>query len=199
MNKLILGVDIDGVLADFNNGFAERLRTVTGRDLLPEDVDNPPVWLWPAHYGYTPEEENRTWENCWADPEFWLNLSARGYIDKFFERLYTVNADIYFITARIGVNVKQQTEQWLEMFGFQFPTVLIAFDKGPLAKALKLTHFLDDRDKNCFDVADLSPETQVFLLDRNYNRDSQRMLKAAGVTVLSEREQFVEALNGNHN
>jgi len=197
MSKLVIGVDIDGVLADFNNAFADRLRKVTGRDLLPEDVSNPPVWYWPEHYGYTPKEQNATWDNCWADPEFWLDLSALGEVDKFFEQIYA-SGDIYFITARTGTNVKQQTEQWLEMYGFHYPTVLIAYDKGPLAKALKLTHFIDDKDSNCQEVVELSTKTQVFLLDRNYNKQSQSMLKAAGVTVVTERQQFVEAVNGDY-
>jgi 5'(3')-deoxyribonucleotidase len=192
MNKLVIGCDIDGVLADFNNGFAERLRLVTNRDLLPEGYDNPPVWNWPEHFGYTPKEINETWDNCWTDPEFWVNLDAIGRVDKFFEQLDGLDADIYFITARTGVNVKKQTEQWLEMYGFESPTVLIAYEKGPLAKALRLTHFLDDRDQNCQDVVETSTETQVFLLDRNYNRASQSMLKAAGVTVLTDRQQFLD-------
>jgi 5'(3')-deoxyribonucleotidase len=197
MNKLILGIDIDGVLADFNNGFAERLRSITGRDLLPEDVTSPPTWNWPQHYGYTDPEVAATWEHCWKDDEFWRDLSALGRVDEFFDDIIYGN-DIYFITARIGVDVKRQTEDWLEMYGFQSPTVLIAYDKGPLAKALKLTHFIDDRDKNCEEVADLSPQTQVFLLDRDYNRASQTMLKAMGITVAVNRDQFVEAIHGNH-
>jgi hypothetical protein len=192
MNKLVIGCDIDGVLAAFNEGFSERLKSVTGRDLLPEDASNPPVWNWPEHFGYTPKEINETWDNCWTDPEFWVNLGAIGRVDKFFEQLDGLDADIYFITARTGVNVKKQTEQWLEMYGFESPTVLIAYEKGPLAKALRLTHFLDDRDQNCQDVVETSTETQVFLLDRNYNRASQSMLKAAGVTVLTDRQQFLD-------
>jgi 5'(3')-deoxyribonucleotidase len=198
MSKKIIGVDIDGVLAEFNSGFAARLRAVTGRDLLPEDITNPPVWNWPTHFGYTEQEVSKAWDDCWQDPEFWLNLDAIGWVDMFFEDLAELDADVYFITDRKGINVKLQTECWLQEYGCEAPTVLIAGDKGPLAKALRLTHFLDDRDKNCQAVAEAT-DTQVFLLDRNYNRPSQSMLKAAGVTVLTERQQFLEALNGNHN
>ena len=51
-----IGFDVDGVLADFNKRFIERVIAITGRDLFPPRPFDIPTWNYPEHYGYTAEE-----------------------------------------------------------------------------------------------------------------------------------------------
>jgi 5'(3')-deoxyribonucleotidase len=196
--RKIIGCDIDGVLADWNAAYYKVLVGLTGKDLVSkEDRANPAVWYWPRHYGYTVEEEMAGYAETAKDPTFWQMLDAYPDAEKFLEDIQQGD-DIYFITTRPGVQSKAQTEIWFELWGYAHATVLLGQSpkaKGLLAAGLDLTHFIDDRAENCREVKLASPKTQVFLLDRNYNKFMQDDLRAMGVVVLSSLGQFLEALN----
>lgn len=164
-----IGVDVDGVLADFNSAFINRVITVTGRDLFPPRPFDIPTWNYPEHYGYTADEVSAVWEDIKADAGFWYTLNGYPETRSTLATLAGFNQDIYFVTARPGVRSKQQTEQWLVDMGFIYPTVLISSAKGLCARALNLTHYIDDRWENVVDVRQYNPTTQVFLLTQPWN------------------------------
>lgn len=178
----ILGIDIDGVLADFNAGYRKKFINYTGLDLFRGEVD-PPCWNYEASYGYTPEQTKAVWSLIRDDDYFWRGLSPYAETRTFLRTLDNLpEGEVYFITSRVGIDVKGQTERWLQDHGFTFniPTVLIARgEKGPLAKSLGITHFIDDRPENCHSVELHSPETQVRLLRRRYNEHAQTVLRTA--------------------
>lgn len=208
---LTIGVDIDGVLSDFCTTFKDRMIEVTGVDLFPPCVISPPVWTWPQHFGYTDEQVRRTWDLLQKDYLFWECLTPYQETTKFLRRLGEFGDDIYFITSRPGVDGKLQSERWLEQHGYPMPTVINvlpdAAEKqtgtGPLkamvAKALRLTHFIDDRADNCREVKLACPETQVFLLHHNYNRAEQEELQSLGIVVIHSVQRFIEALDAAAN
>lgn len=169
---MILGIDCDGVLADFNSAFIDRVIAVTGRDLFPPRPFDIPTWNYPEWYSYTRQEVSDVWEDIKRDPLFWATLPVYPDTTQALRRLETLaynGADVYFITARPGVRAKAQTEEWLQASGYshQLPTVLVASEKGLCATALGLDVYLDDRWENAVDVA-YTP-TRTFLLNRPWN------------------------------
>ena len=59
-----LGIDVDGVLANFSKGYAELIIELTGKNLFqPGDIEDPPVWDWDILRGYTKEEVSATWKH----------------------------------------------------------------------------------------------------------------------------------------
>lgn len=197
MSKRI-GLDLDGVFANWNRAYYQVLVDLTGKDLVSEtERENPAVWYWPRHYGYTVEEEMAGYKATAGDPHFWVKLEPYEHTQKFFAVAQQLGHDLYFITTRPGIQSKRQTEEWLEMWGIAYPTVLLGQSpkaKGQLAAGLALTHFIDDRAENCREVKAASPETQVFLLDRNYNRFMQDELKDLGVVVAGSVWDFMKEL-----
>ena len=166
-----IGLDIDGVFADFNVSFIERCISITGVDRFPVRPFDIPTWDYPQHYGYTAAQTEAVWENITADPLFWASLSAYPWTQTALLRLNPNEDDIYFVTSRPGVIPKQQTEAWLLANGGPLaPTVLISSLKGECALALQLDVYIDDRDKNVYDVMTISPKTRTFLLDKPWNR-----------------------------
>ncbi len=174
-----LGFDIDGVLADFNTAFINRVVKVTGRDLFPVRPFDIPLWSYPKYYGYTANEVNATWDSIKADTTFWLNLAPYPTTLKFAHMLQSLTShdghDIYFITSRLGDRCKAQTERWLEIHGLALrPTVLISSDKAACCWALKLTAYLDDNFDNAVavgqQIARSGSGTVSFLLDRPWNQ-----------------------------
>lgn len=174
--KLRVGVDIDGVLADFNDSFIKRIIDVTGKDLFPPRPFAIPTWDYPEVFGYSTEEIARVWVDIKTDPMFWSLLPPYPETRRVLDRLAMLqqehDADLYFITARPGKTAKRQTEQWLVRYSWMQmlrPTVLISSLKGRCASALDLDVYIDDRCENARDVASTSL-ARSFLLDRPWNQ-----------------------------
>lgn len=175
MNQRRIGIDIDGVLANFYDAY-ERLaiEVDNGIDRFPQrgGVGHPsiypPVWNWPEYYGYSSEVVAEVWRRIKADQGFWLNLDPLERID--LSKLATGH-ELYFITDRPGVRAKQQTEVWLRAFcNVPFPTVIISRKgKGIVCEALDLELYIDDKGENIVDVEARSPQTRAYLLNRPYN------------------------------
>lgn len=174
-----LGIDVDGILADFNTAFIPRVITVTGRDLFPPRPFDIPVWDYPAHYGYSKEENTAVWKSITADRYFWYDLEP--YDDIAASIVYLGNKaaqghDLYFITSRPGLAAKAQTEAWLynqfrqcDLYrNLPAITVLISSAKGLCARALQLDAYIDDRWENCLEVA---VPTKTCLLHRSWNAE----------------------------
>lgn len=167
-----IGIDIDGVLADFNTGYIDLIRRTTGIQLPPVSNVYPDVWHYERAAGVTKKQEHEVWEHI-RNSEFWGQLfplkGTLEVLDKLTQLRYEGH-EIYFITSRVGKKVKFQTERWLSLYGMNNPTVLISDKKGPVAQGLELDVFIDDKPENCADVQLASPKTRVFLLDQPYNR-----------------------------
>jgi len=179
-----IGIDMDGVLADFNTAYIRLCREVTGRDLYPADYQ-PHTWNYPESLGYTSDEVGRTWKVIREDPTFWQNL---GTYDTTYQDIYTLcllidaGHTIHFVTNRMGVDPKTQTERWLEkqrFFPIEDHTVLIANDKAVAAKALRLDAYIDDKWENAVAVGALSeleeefsPLVKTYLFDRPWNQEN---------------------------
>lgn len=198
-----IGIDIDGVLADFNSAFIPLIIDVTGKDLFPPRPFDIPTWHYPQHFGYTDAEmdfkKGPVWSAIRNNPEFWYTLPAYDGAQEFLRKLDIGYHDIYFITSRTGVNVKMQTEAWLEYnnFGlhtpnFGFPTVLISDYKGAAAKALNLDLYIDDRTSNALDVNHESPTTKVIIMNRPWNIADVNTLPR--VDTLQQFEKFIDPL-----
>lgn len=175
--KPIVGVDIDGVLADWNNAFRQVLINRTGRVLMDLDFD-PPVWNYAEHYGYTAEETARAYADIHTDSFFWQNLKPLPGAERLagvLDRLeWEDRIELYFVTARSGVDVKFQTERWLgHLMGHPRlrSTVLICpGDKADVATALRMTHFIDDKFETALAMARAG--LWSFLPKRAYNRQA---------------------------
>lgn len=159
-NKVI-GVDVDGVLACFEDGYAPLLTKQTGIEFPRLGEDGwPDCWFWERKAGVKKEDEDKVWGQIGASDTFWYHLPANEGAYDFLSELSTLQhyegTDVYFITHRsVGIKVKEQTEDWLVEAGFEgFPTVLISQEKGTACKALRVTHYLDDKNENCLDVRD---------------------------------------------
>ena len=186
-----VGFDIDGVLADFVPAYQDLFIQLTGRNTFGAgDRRDPPEWNWPTLRGYTAAETSAAWGEIKKSSTFWLNLSEdrgcptlRGMVPEL-ER----NHEVYFLTTRVGLRPKRQTEIWLwDHLGYSrlamvWPTVGVAAhrQKGHLVKGLALDAFIDDNLDNVNDIAwgttptkqpEPKPTCRVYLLNRAYNQN----------------------------
>lgn len=172
----VVGIDLDGCLADFTTAYAELLIFVSGRDLLPPgwrtDPRFPSTWFWERAAGYTPEEESEVWQEHILKPgTFWQSLDllpdAKSAI-KQLNRLSMQGHDIYFLTHRMGKHAKLQTERWLYEHGMSYPTVLLTGDKAPVIASLKLDFYIDDKPDNLIEASRVM-SSGLYVMDAPYN------------------------------
>lgn len=185
---MTLGLDIDGVFAEFCSRYAKFLAEENGKDLMPvgwqDNVEIAyPVWNWDSHHGYSNAIQSNVWRNkILSSPTFWATLSpmptARESI-RFLNTLSKNDHKIYFLTHRMGHRAKQQTEEWLYGIGMHYPTVLLSEDKVALVRALKIDTFVDDKLETCNDMArvaegeGLAVKDRVFMVSAPYNQEGR--------------------------
>lgn len=191
-----IGVDIDGVLANFTDSYAALLTKQTGIIFPKNSSTWPTEWYWDRAAGVQKPDENAVWDQI-KSSTFWLDLAplpgAEDTLQLLSARRYAGD-QIYFITTRPGLKAKLLTEFWLRNWGFSNPTVLIAGSeaaKGQLASALKLDLFIDDKPENCEAVLEATKKVieartveypcKVCLVNAPYNQNMSdiRMYRVA--------------------
>src|SRR5690606_6108129 len=81
-----LGLDIDGVFADFNAAFRKKLIDLTGVDKF----QGQPATTWhyaTEQFGYDREDVRRVWQQIHDSPNFWLDINPRPGAIPFFTEL----------------------------------------------------------------------------------------------------------------
>lgn len=171
-NRPRIGLDLDGVLAQFSPKFLAMASAKYGLNLKQE---NQVAWDFQCQ-GITEQQEKALWADIKATRNWWISLEPFPET-----QVLTYAKDkyrIYFITSRTtteGLPLEDQAASWVRRnFFIANPTVIVIDNKGPLAFALGLDYFLDDRPENCLSVRAHSPFTKVFIHDAPYNRQFEQ-------------------------
>lgn len=175
-----IGVDVDGVLANFDAGYNQVIVEATGVDRFPAEGPVATVWDYPEQvYGYSKKDINAVWKQVIKkSPTFWASLAPVEFAEATIVMLNAMalsgEHDVYFITARVGLSPKLQTESWLVALGMTLPTVIISDDKAGALSLLKLDCYIDDKlthANRCMEVVRQQERlTRVYLKDTTYNQ-----------------------------
>jgi hypothetical protein len=196
-NGLVVGIDVDGVLADFDTAFYWLLNSLKP-GLSPPGVwskgqFHPDTWDW-AEETYPPEIVEQAWQMV-KDPaeRFWLQLHPTPHAEDLIPALW--NHEAYAITSRPGKTAYPQTREWLDTYGFDGALIIARGPKGPIAASVGLTHFLDDKPENCQSVTRSSPSTHVWLLRQRHNTwFSHAKAAEEGIAVAETAVDFIKSL-----
>jgi hypothetical protein len=166
-----IGVDLDGILADFTDAFRQLALFHYNIDIgeVPHSWD----W-WQQHL--SKQQFAALWHQIEAHPEWWTSLKPMQDAPQGFHALHSWRihhgADVYIITSRPGKRIQYFSQKWVNKWALDPIPVLIAKDahaKGVLATGLRLTHFVDDKPENVEAVALHCPQARAVLLDRPWN------------------------------
>ena len=183
---MLLGLDVDGVVADFLGPFLRFVEKKTGcGPIAPETVVD-------LSYKGHPVITDAVLEQCLAaladEPDFfdrlvpllappeWRaldELSRAGRLVFITHRADTSLSQSLGVPAAAGCegpNVRQITADWLARHGISNPIVHCTADyKSKIVGSLGVDIFVDDRHENCRDVAE-NTRAAVYMPDRQYNR-----------------------------
>lgn len=178
---MILGIDLDGCLANFNQRYGDLLARVAGVDLRPTgwagNPDWPSEWNWDSDSCcYDPRVIRTVWRDLIIDStNFWQGLEPLPRTRQTLKQLNKLGKkghDVYFLTHRAGKKAKLQTEAWLYEHGVDFPSVLLSGEKAPIIRSLGVDVFIDDKIENVLSVLN-ETRARVYLVDAGYNRQDR--------------------------
>ncbi len=176
---MIVMFDVDGVLADFHQGYDDLCRKLK-KPVLGPDAPWDTKW------------DTDVWREIKTSNVWWTELPSIPDSSAFF-RIATLNSEVYFVTARPGIDVKRQTERWLTWHGIENPTVILSSRKGEIAAALGANFSIEDKAGNAVYISYQSPATRSYLVDRPYNQFNPEML-GRKVVRIKEIEEFLTAI-----
>lgn len=190
--RKVIGCDIDDVLADFIKGFMLLAQQLYG--VNPEL--RPTSWEWDA-CEMSAERVDGTWNTLiHASPNWWETLDVAAGVDLTLLHTLFNKHRMYFPTARannVGRPIEIQTARWMfDKLDLMHPTIVVSGEKGPLAQALKYDYFIDDRPKNCLDIAKASPKTKVFMKTASHNMTTD--LSQYGVPRIANFNEFAKLI-----
>lgn len=169
---MMVGLDIDGVVADFIGPFLRFVeRRVRNGPILPDTITD----LTFKNHPYLSEALVR---ECILevsdDPKFWRELAPLPSVRewKVLDEL-SREGRLVFLTHRYerdNYDVHQVTCDWLRSRGVSRPLVYFTqSEKSALVNKLQVGFFVDDRHENCQDVAEKT-EAIVMMPHRSYNQ-----------------------------
>ena len=186
---LRLGIDVDGVVADFRSAFralAER-ELALARDDVEAELSKPDV--------------ERLWRAVAATTNWWLDIPAYepDQIARLYDEVRRSRWEVFFMTSRppsAGDSVQLQTQVWLERHGYYLPSVLTtpAGSRGELARSLRLDLALDDRMVNCLEIISASNSKALMLLRAPTDSPVREAAEARGIGVVPSLAQALDAV-----
>lgn len=156
--------DIDGVLADFYDGYWNECRKL--------EIPLPVIGRWDDFWN------PKVWAAIEGSDTFWQHLQPLVPY-KEMRRISQLREkrDVYFATSRKGQFPLAQTIQWLIRHGISHPSAIITHKKGEFCRAVNAEYLLDDKAGNVvYTQYHTENNTHAFLLDAPYNQFERDVL-----------------------
>lgn len=194
--SLRLGVDLDGVVADFRTAFREAA-TDAGVS-LPAGAPGAPA------DPISPRDIKRIWEHIRRTANWWTTLKAYepAQLPRLYELARERKWEVVFLTRRpatAGDPVQFQSQWWLEQQGFYYPAVVtVPGSRGELANALRLDIVVDDQIHNCVDIVSASTAKALLVLRDAADPTAQEHANSRGIGVVAMLEEAIEVISHLH-
>jgi len=190
--SLRIGVDVDGVIADFRTAFRAAAMRCLRRDVADSDDVESTGPL-------SPDDIRRVWDYIARAQNWWMDVPP--YEPDQIARLYSVTRalgwEVFFLTKRppsAGDSVQFQTQWWIERFGFYLPAVLtVPGSRGDIANGLRLDMIVDDQIINCVEVISAAP-TKALLMLRSAIASAREHASNRGIGVVATLSEAITVL-----
>lgn len=188
--SLRIGLDMDGVLADFRTAFHQSAERCLKREV---DAGGSPG----AGDTLASAEVKQVWDLIGRTPNWWMEV--KPYEPEQIARLHDLTRElgweVFFLTKRpssAGDTVQFQTQSWLERYGFYLPSVLtVPGSRGEVANGLRLDIVVDDLILNCVEIISASPAKAMLMLRDPHPRTHTHATER-GIGVISTLSESID-------
>jgi hypothetical protein len=194
---LRIGIDVDGVLADFRTAFHTAAIRVLRREVDEGDVS-------PQSAGpLAPDDLRKVWDYIAKTQNWWMAVEPYepGQIARLYSLTRAAGWEVFFLTRRppsAGDSVQFQTQWWIERCGFYLPAVLtVPGSRGDIANGLRLDLLVDDQLINCVEVVSATP-TRALLVQRTDDKAARDHAINRGIGVVSTLTEAVSIIERLH-
>jgi uncharacterized HAD superfamily protein len=201
-NKIHVGYDLDGTLANFIRGWTGQAGRMF-QDIEPI-INDQELDEYDLHKKYGGKKANAVWQSIQRKSFFYETLPARKEAVEDTRRLIQHdNVEPHYVTARQQETIKnyfgqlnrhqerrekdkitRQTKQWISDQGL-YGQVHMQRDKGRAARRLGLDFYIDNRVEPVLDVQRKS-STRAYLLDKEYNRGANVRQRVPDVKTFND-------------
>lgn len=186
------------MIFDFNTHFIDLARFVYPNVGVPDSGPNyPDNWHYMDSH-LTKQEISTLWRMIFNSGSFWSTCPTYDHSEELLITAQAASDELYFLTARQGDHIQQQTFRALQNVatGFRVHGGVIPVEdsaqKPNIVKVLGATHFIDDKIETVESVVRECWMTAVAVWDQPWNR--QHVFPAA-VTRLKTVKEFDEWLS----
>ena len=190
---MMVGLDIDGVLADFLPPFLKILEQRAGNGPIDLESIIDPSFV--SHPAISNEIISECMEAVSYDARFWEDLAPLPTARQW-QALDDLSRErrLVFVTHRYEretYSIHEVTCDWLKKHGVTNPVVYFTQNqKSELVRRLNVNLFVDDRHENCRDIAE-NTDAVVMMPHRCYN-NSFRHPKVQRIEDLEELFAYLE-------
>lgn len=218
---LRIGCDLDGTIADMDAALQREAQRLFGPDVdlhastsrqleSAEDVESEisagagmsdaPLPAKVQGRPLTRTELRQLWAHVREVENFWRSLGEiePGAVAQLAALARGHRWDVIFLTQRpssAGETTQLQSQRWLQVHGFELPSVYVNGGRGQVARALSLDAVLDDRPENCLDVV-ADSEALPLLIWRHRRESLPPALRQTRIETMSSMREALERLEG---
>lgn len=173
MKPLVIGLDLDGVLAEFILAYTHLARNLfPGNAPEPHKTANTPTWGFvDEQVGFTHDMVSTVWEAIRASHKFWQSLDCLEPKETMKAlAVLSGRSTVYALTSRpLTPTLMSQTTAWLRSVGLFAVSPILTNKKGLVCNLLGVRYFLDDNVDNIRGIEEFSMGTQCYVRKWKYN------------------------------
>lgn len=191
---MIIGIDIDGVLADSEPLYRQTINRLFNLTLKQKDVTS---YKYEECAGLTEDQMRLFWKTFYREGG-WLKIKPIKEAKRFLDKLKRKKHRIVVVTSRPREHIKEETYQWLKEHKIPHSELIFLENhkskhQAALLRGHKFDYFIEDNYEYALDLAQKG--VKVLLMDYSWNRWGKphpnirriKNLKEAEAIILEER------------
>ena len=191
---MIIGIDVDGVLADSEPLYRQTINRLFDLHLKQEDITS---YKYEECAKLTDDQMRLFWKTFYQEGG-WLKIKPLKAAKKFLDKLKREKHRIVIVTSRPRKHIKKETYQWLKKHKMPYSEIIFLENhkskhQAALLHGHKFDYFIEDYYEYALDLAQRG--VKVLLMDYPWNRRGKphpnikriKSLKEAKAIISKER------------